>query len=352
MHKVANYGSFLQAYALKQIIKSYNCDVSFIEIKKGIPLEGFERSARLYFQKITSRFFNIHGLKSLKFHLKLRERFNRDFIPELIERKVVLKEKYDIVVIGSDEVFNLNQPTPWGFSRQLFGDIEGSNKIISYAGSFGSTTMKFLESHNLKDSIKESLQKILQISVRDENSFQIVSNLLNKRPQIHIDPVLLYDFSKEYRNTVNEKDYILIYSYPNRISKKEEIKEIVKFAKKYNKKLISIGFFFPWCDQTITPHPFEVLCYFEKADFIITDTFHGSIMAIKSKKRFGTIVRETNSEKLTFLLESFGLESRKIKIFTELENTLLANYDFERIDEFLKSERKKAKEYLKHAIES
>ena len=51
---------------------------------------------------------------------------------------------------------------------------------------------------------------------------------------MHVDPVFLYDFTP-HMPPVPEKDYIIVYTYPSRISKKSEIDEIVNFAKKTGK---------------------------------------------------------------------------------------------------------------------
>ena len=50
-----------------------------------------------------------------------------------------------MIVIGSDEVFNCAQKTWFGFSRQLFGEGLNADKIITYAASFGATTVDKLQ---------------------------------------------------------------------------------------------------------------------------------------------------------------------------------------------------------------
>lgn len=38
MQRIANYGSFLQAYALKQLIDELNCKVEFVDYHVGLPV--------------------------------------------------------------------------------------------------------------------------------------------------------------------------------------------------------------------------------------------------------------------------------------------------------------------------
>lgn len=53
----------------------------------------------------------------------------------------------DVLVIGSDEVFNCVQSNPdVGCSMELFGKDSRAKKNISYAASFGNTGIKELKS--------------------------------------------------------------------------------------------------------------------------------------------------------------------------------------------------------------
>lgn len=45
--------------------------------------------------------------------------------------------------------------------------------------------------------IKTMLSRFAAISVRDENSAHIVRQLLGYSPEVHMDPVLMYDFTQE-----------------------------------------------------------------------------------------------------------------------------------------------------------
>ena len=38
MQRIANYGSFLQAYALKQLIEEVGCNVEFVDYHVGAPV--------------------------------------------------------------------------------------------------------------------------------------------------------------------------------------------------------------------------------------------------------------------------------------------------------------------------
>ena len=280
MQHVRNYGSFLQAYALKTTLESFGHQCEFIDIEPGPQLPGLERNLKYLVGMAFKRYCNwkaiVSSLGRMKCQKLYYERFDKEYLPELGIHKHTFKE-YDLVVIGSDEVFNFNQHGSYGFTTQLYGDVKNAKKVVSYAGSFGTTTIDVVDKFGVRDILAKTLGSMAAISVRDDNSFNVVKSLLGKEPSYNIDPVLMFDYQK-YARDPKEKDYIVVYSYPNRIKGKEEIDAIKRFAKEKGKKLISICFYFPWCDETVIPHPFEVLGYLKNADYVITDTIHGCVM--------------------------------------------------------------------------
>src|SRR5699024_1873967 len=117
------------------------------------------------------------------------------------------------------------------------------------------------------------------ISVRDENSAQLIHTLLGINVPIHIDPVLLYPFPEVKQINVSMKNYIVIYAYAGRLTQ-AEIDVIQRFAQKTGKKLISLGFWQSFCDDYVVASPLEALAYIRHADYVLTDTFHGTIFSM------------------------------------------------------------------------
>ena len=345
MQMVSNYGSYLQAYALKSIIESFGHKCYFIEPQKDINIPTLRRSIMFYIRKSYERFFAHDIYSRIKYYCLFYKRFN-NFKKELAPTGS-LENKYNIVIIGSDEVFNCFQSAPWCFSSSLFGHIPNAEKIISYAGSFGHTTINDInKNEQIKSLIQQGFSKMSHISVRDQNSLDIIFELTGKNPEFHIDPVLLYNYDTIVPDKIPDQDYILIYSYPNRINNKHEIQAIQEFAKLKQKKLISIGFYFPWCNKTVIPHPFDVLAYFQHADYIITDTFHGTIMSIKYNKQFVTLIRKSNKHKLLSLLDQFDLNKRAINDVHDLNCLLTTHIDYTNVNKKIQTEQNKATQYL------
>ena len=265
--------------------------------------------------------------------------------------------KVDILVFGSDEVFNTVQYVEQGKGHawQLYGADNNAAKLVSYAASFGYTTYEGLEKYNMLDKSRELLSKFADFSVRDKNSYDIIKKLTGKEASINIDPVLLYDFEDIEIKKPQIKDYILVYGYPGRINNKQEVAAIKAFAKKHNKKLVCVNMMQAWCDEFIYAHPFDLLGYFKYADYVVTDTFHGAVISIKYNIPFVQFVRESkeysNNQKVGYLLSSFGLEDRILQKTEELEEVMLKPIAYEKVNEILISEKTKAMDYLKRVLQ-
>lgn len=348
MQRVMNYGSFLQGFALKKTIEQLGHRCEFIDIEQGKILPGLQRTPAFLFKKAWERYGKWDVLRRIHYTRVFQRCFREEFFGTL-EVDVHQLSHFDTVVIGSDEVFNFAQRVPWGYTPQLYGRVPNADKVISYAASFGHTTMKDIEHYGVKHEMAEALRSMHALSVRDVNSYEIVTELTGKTPFRHVDPVLMFDYSP-YVKPVNEKDYIIVYTYPNRIKNKDEIAAIRAFANKHHKKLISIGFYFPWCDKTVIPDPFEVLGYFKQADYIITDTFHGSVMSLKFNRPFAAMVRPSNRQKMTSLLSQFHLEERIVDNMGQLEEKLLSCSDYEVVNAELQKERNRSLDYLNNNL--
>ena len=263
----------------------------------------------------------------------------------------------DALVIGSDEVFNCTQINPEvGFSPELFGYRANTKKVLSYAASFGNTTYKKLQDYNIVDELKGYFEKFTSISVRDNNSFDIIKSLTGKEPEINLDPVLMYDFMPTVPDKEQRRNYIVVYAYRARITDKES-NEIVRFAKKNNKRLISVSGQMDWCDEHFEGNPFEVLDLFRHADYAITDTFHGTIFSIINRLKFVTLIRDSiggvygNQEKLQDLLNRLGLHDRSYSNDRdELDSRIQAEIQYDDVFTIINKERQHTNMYLKEQL--
>ncbi|MCE2266893.1 hypothetical protein GPX15_05810 [Streptococcus thermophilus] len=98
---------------------------------------------------------------------------------------VLLIQALDCLIVGSDEVFNCIQKNPnVGYSLELFGKDNNAKRLISYAASFGNTTLDKLQAYAKDREISTYLKRFDAISVRDSNSGEIVKKINRKRTYI------------------------------------------------------------------------------------------------------------------------------------------------------------------------
>lgn len=345
MQRIPNYGSFLQAFSLKKQMEERGHEVYFIDIIDGRKIvdskETHASVVKKFDRYIVKRIENYFFYRKM---LKIHEEDARKYLS--IDKKIRNNNQFDIVIIGSDEVFNATIPSKWGFSTQLFGDILNTKSIVTYAASCGSTTFEKATRYNIVQDIRKYMQNIERISVRDKNTAEFVYMISDRKAEINVDPVFLTNYDRYIPKIKDRRSYILVYAYENRINNIEEIDAIKKIAQEENLDIISVGMQQRWCKHNIIANAFELLSYVKNAKYIVTDTFHGSVFSIKYNKQFITFIRESNTEKLRGLLEQFGLLGRAVSDITEVSSTLHTRIDWNRVNDLILYEQEKSKSYL------
>ena len=360
MQRIANYGSFLQAYGLKHILEDLGCEVQFVDYHPGetlIPADGGTGLKRKIAKITEALKYNAPLREKIKF-IKYKKNYAKNYYPYLgLSSEMNYSPELDMLVIGSDEVFNCVQNnTNVGFSPELFGQDNRAKRVITYAASFGNTTVEKLKKYQVADKISKWIGEIDAVSVRDENSLSTVKALTGEKPQHHLDPVLAYDFMgkcTDIPETVPDSNYMILYGYSGRFTK-EECKTIRAYAKKKGLKIVCIGGVQDACDKFIDCNPFEVIAYFKNADCVVTDTFHGTIMSVITHRQFVSVVRKSgygNSEKMTDLLGRLHLSDRILTDFRMLKNQIENKIDYLKTDDLIKEERKNSINYLNLEVE-
>lgn len=360
MQRIANYGSFLQAYGLKKILEELGCEVEFVDYHPGATLIPDDEGSGIHRKMLkAAEVFCLEApLREKLRYIRYKKNFARKYSSLLgIDEKMNYSPELDLLVIGSDEVFNCVQKnTHVGFSPELFGEGNRARRLISYAASFGNTTEEKLEKYGVAQKVGAWLRNFDAISVRDQNSQAIVRAVAGVETEIHLDPVLIYDYIGKCPEIYSEKlkeRYMVLYGYSGRFSK-EECSHIQAYAKKKGLKVFCIGGVQEVCDEFIDCSPFQVVGHFLNAECIVTDTFHGTILSIIAHKPFVSIVREDgygNAQKLEDLLERLNLGSRKIDKLVDLPKYMEEAIDYGSVDNIIQTERKKSYAYLKAQVE-
>lgn len=361
MQRVLNYGSFMQAYAMKRIVESYGHEVEFCDFRKGQPRHRGEKAPG---EHLLDKAKKIPGIiaaparyaEKRRFRRRLRECFEQQAWPLLgFGSRPNFDTCCDLMLIGSDEVFNYTQNQTFGYVPTLFGHGIEAHRIIAYAASAGYATPNDVENDDMQMELSEGFAKFWRIGVRDRNTYELVARYAPEQPTYVIDPTLVYDFADEIIEAAPRAPYLLVYAYEGRLDAPNEVRIIRAFAAQKGLRVVSIGSYHQWCDENLVAAPLELLALFKNAAYVVTDTFHGTIFSIKGRRPFVSLIRGenkwgSNQNKLSFLLEQLGLESRINRDLGQLGAHLDSTIDYERVFTTLASLQARSVEFLAESL--
>jgi len=368
MQRIYNYGSSLQAYALRRLVEGVAADaeVSFVDFVPGeVLIPSPESTGRSPLARTLGKVKEYSAVRAdlrdkVRF-LNHKRSYGKRYFPLVgIPGEPSHDLDLDVQVIGSDEVFNCVQSnTNVGYSRDLFGHGSPARRLVSYAGSFGNTTWQKISEAGIADDLREDFARFDRISVRDRNSAEVVEALTGSAPSVNVDPVLAYDYMQLEpripKARQREGRYLVVYGYAGRLDHREN--EILRgWARAHDAKILCFGGVQECCDEFVDCSPFELLAYFRDAEAIVTDTFHGTIFAVLNHRPFATIIRRSsghgygNEEKLGFLLELLGLSSQRVRDLADVGAILEHPVDWAAVDVVLERERVRTRGYLLDAV--
>lgn len=343
MQRIVNHGSFMQAYGLKSMLESMGNDVVFVDYRPepcAPGVRGAWESLKDWLgrRKADARFTRLGRSVLIAAGIYRMTPMDIEYerCLELLgvdPRKRNIGERVDTLVIGSDEVFNCTQAGPnVGFCRQLLGSGNNCDRLISYAGSFGHTTSADLERYGIAGEVASCFASFDAISVRDVNSKDILEGLGFKNLYMHLDPVLVSGVEDMSWSPVDTpKRYALVYGYRNRFTAAEG-DAIAAIAKSRGVELLAVYGHQSFCDKNVDCGPDEILSYFKGADFVVTDTFHGSIFSAITHTPFAVVKRSQNANKLSDLLKRLALTDRLASAPEEFGMILESEQSFEESD--------------------
>lgn len=365
MQRVPNFGSLLQGYSLKKMIEGLGHEVSFLEIQahpeEDRLLDGYRKNFSSEYGGGGRKGGWLRKIDRNLFRRLMLRRKNREQskLMRQFQRQIIRPEdappgrRYDCCVIGSDEVFNALNETEWGFTSQLFGNVPQAERVITYAASCGFTSYEALPLPAAA-VIRSSFANIARFSVRDANTLHFVEELSGVVPEVHDDPVVAGDFSREAEQAPGVKGlpgrYCIVYAYRDRINQPGEIAAIKRLCRRERMEPVSVGASQVWIRRHPALTPFQLPRVFSGAAFVVTDTFHGTVFAAKYAKKFAVLIRPSNENKLSDLLLRLEIENHRADSPERLEEIYQIDHDLHRMREMEAAAREKAAEYLREAI--
>lgn len=351
-YDVHNHGALLQLNALARVLEHKGIDAAALRYTKNYDFmsAGLRnkydisiRSVGVYWNYLCK-----NGIGRTLFNIRKKiilDRYKKE--KRLIGEYYAEAQGIEAVVVGSDEVFALHTgPTP-----VLFGHALPGNRVFSYAGTFGPTDYEDIEKLRCSAFVRSGLCAMQGISVRDANSEEIVIRLTGQTPVRVCDPVLLYGYEQERASSEKKAlpAFLLVYAYDNNMNSEAEVVAIRQYARERNLQVFSVGFYHKWCDRNINADPEELIAWFDAAQCVITDTFHGSVLSILTCRNFAVIVRG-NANKLRNLLDEYTLTDRILDSDIHIEKVLSQNIDYEIVGDELLRRRRESMDFLDSMI--
>lgn len=353
---VPNYGTFAQAYALQRVI-----DVLAInrDVKQINHLD--EKHYNAYYDRCKYfRSFSVLSKNYWRSFLPLDDssKKNKAFISsynliphtDLITNTNINEYSFNTIILGSDIVWDYSM-TLFNRDTMLFGVGFNSPLICSYAASFGTIRQTDI----YPDYVKESIQKMSYITVRDNNSARIVEKITGSKPPVVLDPAWMWEFENDNNIVVpNESDYLLVYGcdFTNSF-----IVETIKFARDMKLKIIALDCNndkYSWCDKLIKQgdiSPFEWIGYFKGASYVSTSTFHGLTFSLIFKKKFAFCKSDFILAKVDEFLKELNLYSILVEN-TSAFKMFMYEWDYKYISSIIDIKRKESNRHLIKIIDS
>lgn len=335
MMSAANYGSSLVAYSVYKILESLN--KSILMIDKQIWSGGSNKEPHVLFAQ--KHYPNI----SRKFKIK--------------DDHTELNNFVDTFVVGSDTLWWWNDIK--NVKNFFWLDFAFSNKKkISFCTSFAQNNIDIPKEKY--QELKYLYSRFDSISTREESGVKNLKNIFGVENAIHlydptfvVNPAIFEELAAESKRT--DKNYIVAYLLDITLEKEEALKHIAKLLGKelkviprmcYKKK--------PSRFITDTFIPVEDFIYLLKnADFIVSDSFHGTCFSIIFEKPFYTFINNARGAARWQIFKNMDLTDRlidNISLFIE-NKEISTNVDFSSAKTIVEKERDKAIHWIKNALE-
>ena len=312
-----NYGSQLQVLATLKKIEELGFETEIIRYKKKI--------SPTFIVQTLPRLFNIPFIQAkinskkkrnrIDKHDQLRDdvkkrndRFNKfvtDYFTNLSEQyngweSLVRKsnQNYDTFLCGSDQLWLPHNLGSHFYTLEFAND---DKKKVAYATSFGVSEIP----NNLKKGYKKFLNRFQFLSTREIAGQEIIKELTGKNAKVVYDPTLLFNSEQWMKILPEEKviseKYIFCYFLGDNNEHRNQA-EIL--SQKTGYKIVTIPFLDNFVERDLTFGDYKMFDIDTKdfvnlirnAEYVLTDSFHGSIFSILNHKKFITFNRYTSGK--------------------------------------------------------
>ena len=374
-----NYGSMLQALATQEILNIMSIPNETINIDG---LKGEIHAAKMKYFK--SRILSLDVIKDklgfvklavvkridkeLRKNISIRNECFKQFagshfnISKEYASKVELgveSKKYSAFIVGSDQLW---LPSNIAADYYTLSYVADGVRKISYATSFGVASLPRAQ----REAVKKFVPKFDYLSVREKTGQRLIKEITGLNAELVCDPTLLLNREQWKKLIVNEKiikdPYIFCYFLGDnklsrvcaqKLSKATGMKIVA--LQQLDMYILDDKSFADIAPYNINPAGFVNLI--RNANFVLTDSFHGTVFSILNHKCFFSFRRfiekttmSTNS-RIDSLLSVLNLEHRIINNEDDFKKQLRLRIDYSEVDEKLDEFRAYSLAFLSNALE-
>lgn len=282
-------------------------------------------------------------------YIKTEECYDSDLLE-------IMDPGFDCYICCTDVIWK-NEPNI-GFDRGFFLASKAmENKWkISYAASRG---VYHSQTEGDEKTFLHYIEDIDAISVREASLKEYLENNIDNQVTMVVDPVLLHE--KEFYDEIivkpQEEHYLFLYYVMEKA--KDTIQQAVKYARAHDLKIVEITDR-PLKDGRLSEYEDieriynydmgieEWLGYLKYADCVFTNSFHACCFCILFEKQFYAGYR--HGDKVTYVLEMFGLTDRRINNKSDIITTAIPDIDYAKVRPILEQKRRESSDFILSAI--
>ncbi|WP_295090357.1 polysaccharide pyruvyl transferase family protein [Ruminococcus sp.] len=374
-----DYGGMLQAYASFRKIRdlgyepeAINIDAISSDIRKRkvlyfakniLDLSIVKEKSRLVFKKIRKKLnHNLNAnleLRSQAFERFCKSKFKTSRKYESWSSLTSGCKEYGAVVVGSDQLW---LPSNIAGDYYTLSFVPSEVKKIAYATSFGVSKI----AKGQEEKAKQYLRRIEWLSAREESGQKIIKKYTGRNVPLVCDPALLltkeeWDEEVSAQSIIKDK-YIFCYFMGDNPWQRAFVQKLKKKTGYKIVALLHLDQYIQTDENYVDYAPYDIspadfINLIKNAEFVCTDSFHGTVFSIIYQKEFFTFKRfsenatlSTNTRIYT-LLNTMSLQHRLVEENDSVESSLSRKIHHNAVKERLDAFRASSLQYLIDALD-
>lgn len=369
-----NFGSQLQVLATQEMVKELGYDYEIIRYgKKLTPSFLLKSVPRLLNPNFLSG--KIRKLKKnralkkypdIRKNVKIRnQRFERfakkyfDHMSPVYKGWAELEkgtENYDAFLCGSDQLW---LPGNLGSHFYTLEFVPYEKSKIAYATSFGVSRIPWYQ----KKRTARYLERFQALSTREVRGSEMIQELAGLSSSVVCDPTLLFDAEQWSKlipvRPVVKEPYIFCYFLGTNPKHRKIALELKKAT---GLKVVTIPFLDHFVQEDVKfgdrrlydVDAEDFVNLIRHAEYVLTDSFHGSVFSILHHRQFITLNRfddnsgNSRNSRIDSLCALLGLSGRRYH--GDIQNAIQGQIDYEAVEKKLSDLRADSILYLKNAL--